>query len=366
MKTAIAMMVMGSATGGVLAAPPSEVPARPAELVGELAPLNYYLGDWTIEATWAWGITLEGRNEYRVGVGGRFLEVITVASDGGAAPYERYHSFYTPQKDGDAYVATGFTYDGTTATIPYTFEMDEGLPTIRTDVRNDDGSRLRQEIDPIDENSAAWRVWMTTPGSDAEQQIMDGVWTRAEEGDDMGAAETPNDAWESAGAQRQNGAHDIAAGLFAAGGRGLRSFETSAEIEAPVGRVFDAWADGERWAGVYGAGRSGMQANIDLAIGGRYEWLFDGTLGSNGCQVLSYIPDRMLSFSWNAPPTQPEARKQRTWVVVEFEPIESSRTRVTLTHLGFGDGPAWDETRGYFENAWGRVLEAFAGGLAEG
>ncbi|MEQ8770987.1 MAG: SRPBCC domain-containing protein [Phycisphaerales bacterium] len=361
-----ALMVMGVSAFGVAAAPPTEIPPRPAGLAGELAPLSYYLGDWTIEATWAWGMTLEGRNEYRVGVGGRFLEVITVASDNGGEPYERYHSFYTPQKEGDAYVATGFTYDGTTSSIPYTFEVEDGLPTIRTDVVNPDGSRLRQEIDPVDANNAAWRVWMTPPGSDQEQQVMDGVWTRAEEGDDVGAANTPADPWESAAATMQPGPHDIAAGLFATGGADLRSFVRAAEIDAPPARVFEAWTDRAAWKRAFGPDRAELAANMDLAIGGRYEWLFDGRTGGNGCQVLSYIPDRMLSFSWNAPPGQPETRRQRTWVVVEFEPIESSRTRVTLTHLGFGDGPAWDETRGYFETAWGRVLETFAGGLAEG
>ena len=30
--------------------------------------------------------------------------------------------------------------------------------------------------------------------------------------------------------------------------------------------------------------------------GGRYEWLWDGKMGSNDCQVLSFIPNRMISF----------------------------------------------------------------------
>ncbi len=364
MRTVLSMTAVGSCVIGAHAAPPAEIPERPAALIGELAPLSYYVGDWTLEATWSWGMTLAARNEYRVGVGGRFLEVITVASDGGADPYERYHSFYTPQKDGEAYVASGFTYDGTTATIPYTFEVENGLPTIRTDVVNPDGSRLRQEIEPIDANNAAWRVWMTPPGGEEAQQIMDGVWTRAEEGDGMGAANAPTDPWESAGTTARPGPHDIAADLFAAGGRDLRSFEKSAEIEASVADVFKAWADAAAWTSAFGPERPDLRANIDLAIGGRYEWLFDGALGSNGCQVLSYIPDRMISFSWNAPPTQPESRTKRTWVVVEFEPIESERTRVRLTHLGFGDGPGWDETHDYFQAAWGQVLGTIAEGLA--
>ena len=97
------------------------------------------------------------------------------------------------------------------------------------------------------------------------------------------------------------------------------------------------------------------RADIDLEIGGRYEWLFDGRVGSNGCQVLSYIPDRMISFSWNAPPGQ-ATRERRAWVVVETEALGPGHTRLRLTHLGFGQGPDWDETYAYFDAAWDRVL----------
>lgn len=142
--------------------------------------------------------------------------------------------------------------------------------------------------------------------------------------------------------------------LFVGAGAGVRSFMKTAEVQAPAPAVFHAWASAEGWRAVYD--RPECRADIDLRVGGRYEWLFDGRTGSNGCQVLAYIPDRMISFSWNAPPTQPESRAKRTWVVVELEPIAGDRTRVTLTHLGFGDGPAWDETRDYFFAAWDQVL----------
>ena len=152
--------------------------------------------------------------------------------------------------------------------------------------------------------------------------------------------------------------------LFVASGTELRPFVCEATLPVPVSEAFRAWTDSEVWPRVYGAGRDELRAEIDLAIGGRYEWLFDGELGSNGCQVLSYVPDRMLSFSWNAPPTQPESRDLHTWVVVEFEPAEESSTRVRLTHLGFGEGANWDETRAYFQEAWPFVLAQFEKGLA--
>jgi len=153
--------------------------------------------------------------------------------------------------------------------------------------------------------------------------------------------------------------------LFDAAGIDVRSFVKEVTIEAPVEAVYAAWTDGERFRRAYDAERSELSARIDLAIGGRYEWLWDGEIGSNGCQILSYIPNRMVSFSWNAPPSQPESRDKRTWVVVEFEPTSTGATHVCLAHLGFGAAPHWDETFDYFSKAWEHVLQQFRKGLEE-
>ena len=154
-------------------------------------------------------------------------------------------------------------------------------------------------------------------------------------------------------------ARPIDASLFDARGRDLRSLDKQIEVAAPAAAAYALWADAAAWAKLIGGSSA---ANIDLQIGGRYEWLFDGQVGSNGCQVLSYIPDRMISFSWNAPPGQ-AARERRAWVVVETEALAPERTRIRLTHLGFGPGPDWDETYAYFDAAWDRVLEWMKAGL---
>ncbi|MCP3979228.1 MAG: SRPBCC domain-containing protein [bacterium] len=153
--------------------------------------------------------------------------------------------------------------------------------------------------------------------------------------------------------EKRSMANSIDTSLFVAAGGELRSFVKEVVVDAPAAEVFAAWATDEGWARVYGAP---SDSRIDLAVGGRYEWLFDGEVGSNECQVLSYIPDRMISFSWSAPPTQPTNRDLRTWVVVECEPSGDGATRLRLTHLGFGEGAEWNETYDYFDAAWGRVL----------
>jgi len=108
-------------------------------------------------------------------------------------------------------------------------------------------------------------------------------------------------------------------------------------------------------------------AKIDLRPGGLYEVYFlaeapEGSRGSETCRVLSFLPERMLSFTWNAPPHLDRTRRQHTWVVVELADAPGG-TRVTVTHTGWprsglGDEPQWEETFAYFERAWARVLGA--------
>lgn len=167
-------------------------------------------------------------------------------------------------------------------------------------------------------------------------------------------------AGEAGTAFSTEGARQIDGGLFPTQGSPVRSFTKEVVIRAPAEAVYAAWTDEAAWSRVYDPP---SKANIELVIGGRYEWLFDGTIGSNGCQVLSYVPNRMLSFSWNAPPDQPESRALRTWVVVETERQDAGTTLVRVTHLGFGDGENWDETYAYFEAAWDRVLARFRDSL---
>ncbi len=100
---------------------------------------------------------------------------------------------------------------------------------------------------------------------------------------------------------------------------------------------------------------------VDFRIGGAYEMYFrddlpKGQRGSEGCVVLSYIPGRMLSFNWNAPPEFPKVRQERTWVVVELSPLNTEQTQVELFHMGSQEGEEWEEVFDYFDNAWQRVL----------
>jgi uncharacterized protein YndB with AHSA1/START domain len=161
------------------------------------------------------------------------------------------------------------------------------------------------------------------------------------------------------------------AGHFAAGKAApakdpTAPIEASTVVSATAGDVFRAWTtpDGiEAFLGV--------KARVELRQGGPFELEFGaqmpvGERGSEGCKVLSWLPGRMFSFDWNAPPKLATARKQRTVVVVELEPEGPGLTRVRLTHHGFAEKAAaapaeaeeWKQVRAYFAQAWPNVLAA--------
>ncbi|MEX0812792.1 MAG: SRPBCC domain-containing protein [Chitinophagales bacterium] len=110
----------------------------------------------------------------------------------------------------------------------------------------------------------------------------------------------------------------------------------------------------------------GRDNKIELIPGGAFEIYFlmeneYGLRGSETCKVLSYLPNEMLSFSWNAPPSFLKIRNHphKTWVVITFKPINENQCEVKLTHLGWLDGDEWNKVFEYFENAWEIVLNRF-------
>lgn len=108
----------------------------------------------------------------------------------------------------------------------------------------------------------------------------------------------------------------------------------------------------------------GVDAKIDMTPLGAYELYFDpsakpGNRGGETNRVLSFVPNRMLSFTWNAPPSIPFVRDHpyKTWVVITMNAIDDKQTLVELTHLGWPQGDAWDEAYAYFEKAWASVID---------
>ncbi len=143
-----------------------------------------------------------------------------------------------------------------------------------------------------------------------------------------------------------------------------KSIRTETYVDADVQTVWRTLTTGAGWEAFLG-----VKADIDLRPAGIFHILFnpdapEGQRGSEGCTLLSYTPQRMLSFTWNAPPSFAAVRDgpHKTIVVIETLPAGASRTLVRLTHHGWpaaaDSSPQWDEVFKYFEKAWPGVLSA--------
>jgi uncharacterized protein YndB with AHSA1/START domain len=127
-------------------------------------------------------------------------------------------------------------------------------------------------------------------------------------------------------------------------------------VPASVDDVWQAWTTPEGVVTFFAP-----QARVELAVGGVYEMYFapqspEGLRGGEGCKILSFVPGEMLSFTWNAPPSLPEVRKEHTWVVLYFKALEPAKTQVSMVHLGWQMGEEWQKALQYFDRAWEVVL----------
>jgi uncharacterized protein YndB with AHSA1/START domain len=126
-------------------------------------------------------------------------------------------------------------------------------------------------------------------------------------------------------------------------------------VNAKLQEVWDAWTTEAGITSFFAP-----ECNIDLRPDGAYEIFFNpdappGERGGEGLRILSVQPLKMFSFTWNAPPTLPEVRGQRTHVILRFHQ-EDDAVRVTLVHDGWGTGGEWDKAYEYFQAAWSEVV----------
>lgn len=150
----------------------------------------------------------------------------------------------------------------------------------------------------------------------------------------------------------------LAAGLVLAqvAAAAERAIEKQVEIAANLDEAWDAWTTRAGIVSFFAP-----DAVIDARVGGAFSIHIDptapaGMKGADDMRFLALQPKKMLSFDWNAPPHLPQARAQRTFVIVRFEPVGERQTRVRLHHTGWGEGGEWDQAYAYFDRAWGNVL----------
>jgi uncharacterized protein YndB with AHSA1/START domain len=127
-------------------------------------------------------------------------------------------------------------------------------------------------------------------------------------------------------------------------------------VDGSLWEVWDAWTTEEGIRSFFAPA-----CNIELRVGGPYEMFFDpnaepGSRGGEGVTILSIQEDKMLSFTWNAPPHLANVRQHFTHVVIRFEEISESQTMVSVSHDGWGEGEEWDRAYNYFTRAWKDVV----------
>jgi uncharacterized protein YndB with AHSA1/START domain len=136
-----------------------------------------------------------------------------------------------------------------------------------------------------------------------------------------------------------------------------RAIEAKITVKAGVNEVWKAWTTSEGIKTFFAP-----DASVELRVDGPFRIYINplaeaGMRGADEMRIIGFQEGRMLSFTWNAPPFLPEARKQRTVVIVRFAARGEDLTDVTLHHLGWGEGGEWDQAYDYFSRSWPGVLK---------
>jgi uncharacterized protein YndB with AHSA1/START domain len=135
-----------------------------------------------------------------------------------------------------------------------------------------------------------------------------------------------------------------------------RALDKEVVVNATLDQAWAAWTTREGIISFFAP-----DAHIEARVGGAFQIYMDplaepGMKGADDMHFLALQPKRMISFDWNAPPSLPEARQQRTVVIVRFTPVDDRHTQVSIHHVGWGDGGEWDKAYAYFDKAWPFVL----------
>jgi uncharacterized protein YndB with AHSA1/START domain len=138
--------------------------------------------------------------------------------------------------------------------------------------------------------------------------------------------------------------------------KSMPKIDLEIEINCGLDELWQAWTTEQGIKSFFAP-----DCDLELKIEGKYEIFFDldapyGLKGSEGMRILAVQEKRMLAFTWNAPPSIPIIRAQRTHVVLYFEAITQEHSKLRLINDGYGDSEDWLKALAYFENAWGKIV----------
>jgi len=151
----------------------------------------------------------------------------------------------------------------------------------------------------------------------------------------------------------------LAATMLLAGIAGAeeRAIAEKITVKANVDDVWKAWTTTEGIKSFFAP-----DARVELRVDGPFQVYMNpfaepGMKGADDMKIIGFQEKKMITFTWNAPPSLPEARKQRTVVIVRLIARGDALTDVTLYHVGWGEGGEWDKAYDYFAKAWPNVLK---------
>ena len=135
-----------------------------------------------------------------------------------------------------------------------------------------------------------------------------------------------------------------------------RTIRLSVDVNAAIDEVWHAWTTNDGAKSFFAP-----DSHIETRVDGAYDIYFFphqpvGSRGAEGMRVLAIDAPEFVAFTWNAPPSIPSIRTQRTVVTIYLETLEEGLTRVHLIHMGWGVGPDWDAAFAYFNAAWRDVI----------
>src|SRR5689334_24473237 len=101
-----------------------------------------------------------------------------------------------------------------------------------------------------------------------------------------------------------------------------RAIDKDVVVAAPIATVWQAWTS---QAGIESF--FAPEARVEPRVGGAFHIHFDpygapGMKGADDMRFMALQKPSMLSFDWNAPPHLPQAREQRTFVVVRLADLD--------------------------------------------
>ena len=113
-------------------------------------------------------------------------------------------------------------------------------------------------------------------------------------------------------------------------------------------------------------------ANIDARLGGAFELFFipgnHEQMNTKGCVITKFIPMERLSFTWKGPDDFSQLMNQSDNLTVVNVSLsdDGEHTKVTIEHVGWGEGEAWNKAYQWHVMAWNQVASSLKSAIESG